>query len=74
MKHILFYGGCGHFTYWQMLPFFAHADTVELTVLILVWVFVYNHTLCLQAAKAPVSLHIYTGLPEPSFLFFSNIV
>ena len=42
----------------------VHADAVESAVLILV----YIYTKCMQAAKALVSLHIYTGYHEPSFL------
>ena len=42
--------------YWQMPAFIVHADAVEPAVLILV----YIYTKCLQAAKALVSLHIYT--------------
>ena len=47
-----------------MLPFIAHADTVALTVLILVQFLVYIHALCMQAAKALVSLQITAGLHE----------
>ena len=39
-----------------------------LGVLILVCVFIYIHTLCMLARKAPVSLHICPGSPEPSLL------
>ena len=51
-------------TYWQMLPFIAHADTIAVTVLILVQFLVFIHTLCMQAAKALVSLQITAGLHE----------
>ena len=49
-------------------PLIAHVDAVELAVPILVLFYTYCHTLCMQAAKEPPSLHIYTGSPEPSFL------
>ena len=51
-----------------MPPLIAHADTVELAISILVWFFIFTHTLCMQAAKDLARLHIYTGSPEPSFL------
>ena len=44
-------------TYWQKLALIVHADVVEAAVLILV----YIYTKCMQAAKALVSIHIYTG-------------
>ena len=46
----------------------AHADAKELAVLIQVWLFIYTHTLCVQAANDLTSLHIYTGPADPSFL------
>ena len=61
-------------TYWQMFSLIAYADTVELTVFILVRFFVYIHTLCIQAAKDLMSLHIYTGLLKPSFLALLVII
>ena len=44
-------------TYWQKPALFVHADAVEPAVLILF----YIYTKCMQAAKALMSLHIYTG-------------
>ena len=44
-------------TYWQKPALIVHVDAVEPAVLILV----YSYTYCMQAAKALMSLHIYTG-------------
>ena len=53
-------------THLQMPLLIAHADAMELAaVLILIWVFIYTHTLCMKAAKDLARLHIYTGSPGP---------
>ena len=44
---------------------------VGLVVLILVWVFIYSHTLYMWLEKILTSLHIFTGLPES--LLLSNV-
>ena len=40
----------------------------NLEVWILVWAFIYIHTLCMQAVKALASLHICADLPKPLLL------
>ena len=44
-------------TDWQKPALIVHADAVEPAVLILVYIYTY----CMQAVKALMSLHIYTG-------------
>ena len=52
-------------TYWQNPPLIVHADAVEPAVLMMSISMLLKSIL---AAKALVSLKIYTGSPKPSFL------
>ena len=38
--------------------------------LIIIWVFIYIHTLCMQAVKAMARMSICAGTPQPSLLGF----
>ena len=52
--------------YLLQTPMLVYPEGLE--VLILVWAFIYIHTMCMRSAKAQVGLHLHVCAesPEPS--------
>ena len=54
--------------YAQKPPVNAHAAYLVGICLIVIWVFIYIHTLCMIVVKAMARMRICAGSPEPSLL------